>query len=432
MSAPYKITQSKSRKNKNYASWAVRFDSNKYKTLADENRHSYFKTKKDAEKFAEKTYEDYLLGRDIEKKHVKSFSTMYSTFLTEEIEQKYSQGNYSIEAYNRYYFISNLAVSVSVEIEVDDFKGPFGNLLVKDIRVRHVKAFYLALKNQRVNDKKGRIKYKKRSRKTIINYNSCLNQFFKWCVNNEFMNINPCAKGHISVPTLFADDSKKFDATLISEENILAIQENLFEDTFTQVAFMTAIKTGMRSGEQISLLWSDIDFDNQMISINKNLAGEGTKGDRLKTKHNLNTLGRSVPFDSELKQKLLEWRMESKYSEDSDHVFVRQGKRFEANNGNMATGSKYNYVGVVATNDTFKYILDCACAKAGVGRITWHYLRHYVASKLVLSRGDSKDDLKAISLFLGHSEVSTTERVYAHFIKMRNSNEKMQELANAL
>ena len=38
----------------------------------------------------------------------------------------------------------------------------------------------------------------------------------------------------------------------------------------------------------------------------------------------------------------------------------------------------------------------------------------------------------SFSLFLGHSEVSTTERVYAHFIKMRNSNEKMQELANAL
>ena len=69
----------------------------------------------------------------------------------------------------------------------------------------------------------------------------------------------------------------------------------------------------------------------------------------------------------------------------------------------------------------------------GVIKITWHDLRHYVASKLIVTNGFGEEDLKKISNFLGHEEISTTQRVYAHLIALQgHQDEKTQEMVASL
>ena len=65
-------------------------------------------------------------------------------------------------------------------------------------------------------------------------------------------------------------------------------------------------------------------------------------------------------------------------------------------------------------------MLETAIKESGAIPISWHSLRHYVASKLILTDGGSEKDLKRIATMLGHKTISTTQNVYAHFIALSN------------
>ena len=110
----------------------------------------------------------------------------------------------------------------------------------------------------------------------------------------------------------------------------------------------------------------------------------------------------------ELTVALQKWKMESKYSQDSDFVFTRQGKGYAT------------YEGMQGTYNTARLLMENAVKKSGAIYLSWHDLRHYVASKLILTDGGSEKDLKRIATMLGHKTISTTQNVYAHFIALSN------------
>jgi integrase len=70
-------------------------------------------------------------------------------------------------------------------------------------------------------------------------------------------------------------------------------------------------------------------------------------------------------------------------------------------------------------------MLDAACERAEVPRITLHRLRHTFAS-LLLMRGEA---LLEVSRLLGHRDVAVTARVYAHFIDQKRT--AVQDLVRA-
>ena len=391
MRVPYKISQRQFRaKKKGWSSWIITFQDPKLKA---EYKDTYFKSRDLAEATAKEIYKKKVNNKIVPKAKKKSVDNVYSKFMEKDIDPLYDSNQMSKDRYSRYVYVGELLK-----------KHDLGKMICDEVRTSDVSDFY------RYNKSKGR------SRKTIQNHHSCLEKFFVWCQIQDYITGRPTVKK--MVRGLFQNDSKSFDIESISEENIKLIQENIFDDTFSQLMFLMAIKTGMRAGEQLALTWSDIDFDNDVITINKNISeGEGTKADKLS--ENTAMIGRRIPLNPDLKKALLSWKMETKYSQDDKEVFIRYGKRFRAYGG-AATSSCYNYEGQSARYDSLKFILHNAIKKSGARSITWHSLRHYVASKLILTDGDSKDNLKKISLFLGHQQIATTERVYAHVIALSN------------
>lgn len=387
MRTPYKITQRKTRAKKGHASWHVSFQD---QTLNAEYRNTHFKTRDLAEETAKEIYKKKVNNKIVPKEKKKSVNNVYSVFMEKDIDPLYDSNQMSKDRYSRYVFVGKLLK-----------QHDLGKMICDEVRTSDVSDFY------RYNKSKGR------SRKTIQNHHSCLERFFVWCQIQDYITGRPTVEK--MVRGLFQNDSKSFDIKSISEENIKLIQENNFDDTFSQLMFLMAIKTGMRAGEQLALTWSDIDFDNDVITINKNISeGEGTKADKLSESTVI--IGRKIPLNPDLKKALLSWKMETKYSQEDKEVFTRYGERFKAYGG---FGS-YNYEGQPASYDSLKYILHNAIKKSGARSISWHSLRHYVASKLILTDGDSKDNLKKISLFLGHQQIATTERIYAHVIALNN------------
>jgi integrase len=135
---------------------------------------------------------------------------------------------------------------------------------------------------------------------------------------------------------------------------------------YLKAIVLTALHTGMRKGEVLSLKWSQIR--NGYIYVVK------SKTDTQ----------RQIPINKTLKALFQSMPRHIK----SDYVFChRNGKPF----------------------GDIKKSFNSAVRKAALHDVTFHSLRHTTASWLVM-RGAS---LKAVAEILGHSDIATTQR-YAH------------------
>mgnify|MGYP001253428312 FL=1 len=389
MRSPYKITKRESRVKKGWSAWTILFEDVDLKV---EYKDTYFQTRDLAREEADKIYKNKLTNKIIPKSNKKTINEVFAIYIHSHVEPRYNENKVAKDQYNRIVYLSKLIK-----------KHSLGKKIADDVIVSDVAKFYRDFKSEG------------KTRKTIQNYHAMMLKFISWCMNDRYMTTAPYTSRMIA--TLFDDDSKEFNVESISEENIQLILENVYDDTFSKLMFLMAIKTGMRAGEQLALTWDDVDFEKNLITINKNISeGEGTKADKLRKSNFVS--GRKIPLNPDLKKLLLAWKMETKYSQNDQRIATRYGERFRAYGG--ASSSTYNFEGVPATYNTLAYILKHSIKKSGAVSLSWHSLRHYVASKLILTEGESKDNMKKISMLLGHSEIATTERVYAHLIALRD------------
>jgi integrase len=134
-----------------------------------------------------------------------------------------------------------------------------------------------------------------------------------------------------------------------------------------------ALFTGMRSGELFALLWSDVDFESRMISVNK----QWTNKDGItatKTRRS-----RRVPISDEL----LIFLKERKLKAEDEHVLPRSR---EWENGEQAL------------------VTRGFCQAIGVTPVKFHDLRATFITSL-LSRGET---LARVMAIVGHTQIKTT------------------------
>jgi integrase len=170
-----------------------------------------------------------------------------------------------------------------------------------------------------------------------------------------------------------------------------------FSDIIYYFAFLTDAYTGLRRGELLGLKWSDMDFVEERINVERNLIydDQGFRFGPLKT----DSSQRSIKIDSYLTSELKRYRklqmefklMLGKSYNDDNLVFARQ-------NGNPI------YPRTLTT--IFNRVIKEAC----VPKIRFHDIRHTHAT-LMLEAGAS---LKEVQERLGHSSIKITGDIYAH------------------
>ena len=232
-----------------------------------------------------------------------------------------------------------------------------------------------------------------------------LRSIFKRAEEQGFIKETPCK--NVILPK---DKRTKEDKKPPLEENQV---KQLLEMVEGYSQFNTIIKvllyTGMRSGECLGLQWEDIDFDNNMIHIQHNLADVGGKHwlDTPKTAGSVRYIGMS----SLLKDILLEHKAE----QDKKKAAVGRAYLYPTM---VFTTELGNYVDRSFLNTQFKKFV----AHTDFSYISLHSLRHCNATLLI----NSGVDLKIVSELLGHSDVSTTANIYADVLA--SSKAKVAEL----
>lgn len=138
-----------------------------------------------------------------------------------------------------------------------------------------------------------------------------------------------------------------------------------------------AILTGLRKGELIALTWSDIDFENRVISVTKSWSRIDGLGPTKSTKN------RYVPISSELERFLKEQRSQS----------------------NLTEGKVLQQLEDWLYGNPAKSLKDF-CHEVGVTPVKFHDLRASFITQMLL-RGVP---LAKVMKIVGHSTIKTTMR----------------------
>ena len=274
-----------------------------------------------------------------------------------------------------------------------------GHLRMDKITTRQIQAFVNSLAQDGANEKTG----KPLAPKTIRHNLSFISDVFTYAIRCGLLSDNPCTK--VIIPK-----GETKEKQIYSQEELALLLEKLENEPIKYKAFVYLIAySGFRRSEMLGLEWSDVDFENNIISIRRasNYTSErGTYTDTTKTKRSQRALKISPVIMSLLMQ--LKQEQEESASKlgplwvTSDRLFI-----------------KWN--GEPMNNHTPYGWLKEFCEKNDLPFYGLHSFRHFAASALIASGLD----VTTVSGALGHSNFTTTLNVYSNLFQ--NAQAKVSE-----
>ena len=251
-------------------------------------------------------------------------------------------------------------------------------------------------KKVRKKDESGKIIYESAplSPKTVKNVHGVLHGALRQAVINRYIPINPADGDFCKLPKSKRKEIKPLDEVQI-KAFLNAIHGNPFEELFIVTLF-----TGLRQGEVIGLTWDCVDFENNALTINKQMQlhqEQGMKAYQLvATKNSKARTITAAPFVMEhLKRRKVEQAKQQLLAgalwQQSNLVFTdQQGKHL--------------------TKPTIYRAFKKAVTAIGHPDARFHDLRHSYAVAAIRSG----DDIKTVQGNLGHATAAFTLDVYGH------------------
>lgn len=306
--------------------------------------------------------------------------------------------------------------------------------------------------------------------KTTRKMFSSMNSVFKYAKRMQIIKTNPCndaelpkkkGKKYEDIRAFNIEQSRKFLEALgdtyqkehgsrtRKDRSGNAYQVKAYTTDFQipyqfQVFYTIACYSGCRRGELLALTWKDIDFENQIIDINKAIAESKETG--IYVKDPKTTSGyRKITLPSICFEMLHKWqemeinqriRLSNKWEGEQLNQFENQFIFIQENGKPMDPKTpthKFKDILELINNKIQKEaeLLEDPEAKEKklselLPIITLHELRH-TASTLLVSQGM---DIATISKRLGHSEISTTLNIYTHALpeKDREASDILEKI----
>ncbi len=211
---------------------------------------------------------------------------------------------------------------------------------------------------------------------TIHNLNANLKSFLEFCEQEGFMEKSP----YFAVTLKNAQEAKAIEPFSLEEvKSLIENAPSLRLKAFLMVAFFT----GLRTGEQLALLWEDINFNEKTITINKSLneLGQITTP---KNKPSVREVDLLEPVEKILKD------LKASEPENKKFVFISMPKR----------------------STMFQRAFRSLLRALNLKERKLYTTRHTFAS-LMLSQGE---EAMWVSKTLGHKDLNTTYKTYSHYI----------------
>ena len=250
------------------------------------------------------------------------------------------------------------------------------------------------------------------SPKTVKNIHGVLHRALDQAVKNDALRTNPTnacelPKAHQNeIVPLSQKEAQKF---------LDAIQGEKYEFIYFVTLF-----TGLRQGEVLGLTWDCVDFDNNMLTINKQLQKSKKVGGTYQLVSTKNDKGRLITTAPSVMDALMSQK------ERQEQMKLLAGAKWENMDNLVFTNETGQHLTHVTVYKNFKRIVR----DLGLERVRFHDLRHSYAS-ISLENGD---DVKTVQNNLGHATASFTLNVYAHVTQKmrRRSADRMEEYIRSI
>lgn len=200
----------------------------------------------------------------------------------------------------------------------------------------------------------------------------------------------PIHKG-VKLPSESSVKKHKKEVIAYTHEEQDTLKRVLYRgDSMAWYAAIIMMETGMRVGEVLALCWSDIDWRRKAVKISKTVVRLGdSRRCYVQKGAKSYTSNRTIPLSTEAFD-LLTFLKETN-SALSDYIF-------------------HNKRGDFLSYETLRWWVRKACEEAGVPYYGQHVFRHTFATNCY----EKGCDVKVLSKFLGHSDVTITYNVYIH------------------
>ncbi len=218
------------------------------------------------------------------------------------------------------------------------------------------------------------------SNRVVRGIHMVLRQALQQAVNERIINHNPC--DNCRIPKL-----EKKEMKIIPPEQIGAYLQQAKEKGMLPM-FYLELTSGLRRGELLALLWTDLDVEKRTITVNKSVSR--INGELVVSEPKTQNSVRTVAIPQQAVDLLVEDR---KNYPDSPYLFP-----------SPRTGGMWS---PDAIGRTHKALLRAAGIDEGV---RFHDLRHTFATTALLNGVD----VKTVSSMLGHYSAGFTLDTYTH------------------
>jgi integrase len=232
-------------------------------------------------------------------------------------------------------------------------------------------------------------------KKILIN----LGAIMTYSVRKRYVDYNPVRDIEKPKGQSEHDEDKKLN--VLTPARILSLLDTT-PDLKHKTLFMAAVTTGLRQGELLGLKWTDINWFNNQINVNRTYNHFRFYEPKTKTSK------RKVDVPPQMTIQFKEWKIACP-ANDLDLIFPNE------NGKPMSALNMYNR----------KFLPTLK--KAKINKIRFHDLRHTYASLLM----DQGENIKYIQNQLGHASIKVTMDTYGHLMKDVN-REAANRLGNAI
>ena len=253
---------------------------------------------------------------------------------------------------------------------------------------------------------------------TVKHVYSLLNEYFRYLCYEDYIPKNPMAYVRmIKKANFLAAQGREIIArsdavTVLNDEEIRRLREAVFTRNRKgalkhqqAAAYLLMLNTGLRTGEALGLLNSDIDLDKRALSVTRAVK-EVSKRDKDGTVCGTELIvggmktaasKRTIPLNSTAIEMILILRTERYFGADSPLIS--------------------NQVGDFTRPSTFRSRWYTLLDFAGISHKGLHSLRHTFATRLINGVEDENGNLKTLTVrqvadLLGHTTSSVTEKYY--------------------
>lgn len=336
-------------------------------------------------------------GKTIERQNFEIYSTSSQTTTSVTLEQ----------------FVKDYWIPLSIE---DGTKKPkteqyyrsaakvivryFGKEKLKDITVLKIEEYFRWM---RTHGKKG----KPYSEKTIRHHFIALKLMFDCAMKYNLIANNPML--NVKAPPV-----PRKNPEALTRQELKNFYEGMQKEPLDfQCMLQLFIETGVRLGECLGLQWDDIDLNDAVIHIRRNVSYTSKSKLQVGSPKTANSI-RTIPIGMRLVDRLMQYReqMQMKFPN------TESGKAFLFPNRSSVFQPRYP--------DSVTKRVKRFGEREGIPKCKPHILRHTCATYMIESGAPTKD----VQYILGHSDASTTLNFYVHadIDSMRRATDLFGEL----